>query len=161
MTPAAPLPTAEQVRELVASLVGRDTTVQPGDPVVRSSGDAYVGIYASDTTDTAAVVALDLALAGVLGGALGMLPAQRVRDAIAMRSLPANAEENLAEVANIMAGMINSGGSAHVRMTSLVGPDDDGPGLAMALTGAMGGRLDVQVEVEGYGSGRLSVVLAR
>jgi hypothetical protein len=78
-----------------------------------------------------------------------------------MRSLPENAEENLAEIVNVMAALFNIEGAPHVKMSHLARPDDREPAAPIALAGALGRRLDLAIEVEGYGSGTLSIVLGR
>jgi hypothetical protein len=158
---AIPLPTSKSIKDMIGDLVGREVSLSPGPAVLPMLTDAYVAIYIDDATRMCALTVFDLPLAGALGGALGLLPPARVHDAVAKRSLPENAEENVAEVVNVMAALFNVPGAPHLRLQHLMRPDDSEPAQALALTGALGRRVDLVVEVTDYGSGGLSIVVAR
>jgi hypothetical protein len=145
---ATRLPSAKAVRDLLSALIGRDVTVAPGEPVAAAtvSGGA-AAVYVNDQLRLVAAAALDLALTAYLGGSLGLLPPARVRELLDEGSVSNSALENVVEVLN-------------VKLYSVVFPGDLPPADISELLNSLGGRLDLNVEVPGYGLGALSLVLA-
>lgn len=157
-----PLPTSKAVRDLLSDLIGRDVDVATGDLLqVIPAAPPFLAVYVTDYLSTAAVIAIDLPLAGYLGGALGLLPVGGINDAIAKQSLPASAVENLSEVLNIAAALFNGPGAPHVKYYTMTTHADSPPSDIAALAGSIGRRMDLVVTVPGYGKGRMSVVLKK
>ena len=158
---STPLPPPKAVKDLFTDLVGKEVGVGTGKPVlVTPVSDTYIGVFTTDRMQTGAIIVMDLALAGYLGGALGLLPAKSIQDAVDRRMLPQLAVDNIGEVYNIAASIFNVPGARHVRMYQVIGPEEPAPLDVLALANALGRRMDLDVEVPGYGTGRLSVVLS-
>lgn len=156
-----PLPPPKAVKDLFSDLVGKDVEVGPGHAVlVSGTSDTYIGVYSTDRQQTGAIIVMDLALAGYLGGALGLLPANQIKEAVDRRLLPQLAVDNVAEVYNIAGSIFNVPGARHLRLSTVIGPEEPMPLDVLALANALGRRLDLDVTVTGYGQGTISVVLA-
>jgi hypothetical protein len=155
-----PVPTLKPIRDLLTDLLGREVAVAPGEPVSAAGAGVCVAEYATDRGAVVAVAVLDLPLAAVLGGALGLIPPGGVEDAIAERELPRMLEDNLFEVVNILAGLFNVEGAPHVKLRALHGPGDRPSQEAVALAATMGRRVDIRFTVTRYGEGSGSIVLA-
>ena len=66
--------------------------------------------------------------------------------------------EALHEVVNVLSALFNTPGAPHSKLHKLYAPGEDLPGdLAGMLAGF--NRIDLAVEVQGYGKGALSLVL--
>jgi hypothetical protein len=158
---ATRLPSAKAVRDLLSALIGRDVTVAPGEPVAAAtvSGGA-AAVYVNDQLRLVAAAALDLALTAYLGGSLGLLPPARVRELLDEGSVSNSALENVVEVLNVVGVLLNVTGAPHVKLYSVVFPGDLPPADISELLNSLGGRLDLNVAVPGYGLGALSLVLA-
>jgi hypothetical protein len=157
---AAPalLPNPKDVRDLFESLFGKDVTVAPGEPVSLNAKPA-VAVYVDPTMATTALCLLDISLAAWLAGALALLPKGGLADAIDEGELSQGHLEAVYEVVNIAASMFNGEGINHSKLYKLYAPGESVPADIAGLAAAFN-RIDLEVDVAGYGSGKLSIVLA-
>jgi hypothetical protein len=155
---SSPLPGRAAVRSLVEDLVGRPVELRDAEPVPPRAGNV-VAVYVTDHLAMTAVIVVDLAGAARIGGALGMLPRGGVDDAIDERDLSGMMRDNCYEVLNVLASVFNTAGAPHVRLYEMYGPDASLPGAVAALSQMIGQRLDVMLEIAGYGDAHVSVVV--
>jgi hypothetical protein len=66
--------------------------------------------------------------------------------------------DNVAEVLNVVATAFNVPGTSHVRLAELFGPGELLPADVSTLSDSSAVRLDLTLDVAGYGEARLSVV---
>jgi hypothetical protein len=158
VTATAVLPNPKDVRDLFEGLFGKDVQVAPGDPVSLNEKVA-VAVYVDPTLATTALVLVDLRLGAWLAGALAMLPKGGLEDAVDEGELYPMHVEALYEVVNIAASMFNGEGVNHSKLYKLYAPGEAVPGDIAGLAAAFN-RIDLKVDVSGYGSGNLSIVLA-
>jgi len=158
VTAPALLPNPKDVRDLLESLFGKDVVVSPGDPLSLNDKPA-VAVYVDPMMATTALCVLDISLAAWLAGALALLPKGGLEDAIDEGELSEMHLEAVYEVVNIAASMFNGEGVNHSKLYKLYAPGEALPGDIAGLAAAFN-RLDLKVDVAGYGSGRLSIVLA-
>ena len=157
--PLAPsiLPAPKDVRDLLEGLLGKDVVVSPGDPVSLNDG-AALAVYVDPQLRTNAVCLMDVPLAAWCAGALALLPKGGLEDAIDEGELSDMHLEVVYEVVNVAAAMFNGGGVTHSKLYKLYAPGDDLPADLAEMAAAFH-RLDLAVEVPGYGKGGLSLVL--
>lgn len=154
------LPTPKQLRDLLTDLLGREVTLSPTAPFAPGPNTpASLAVYVDDQLRISALIACDLELSAYAGAVIGLVPAGGAQAAIEDGKLTDTLEENLYEVLNIAASLFNVAGADHLRLYELHGA---GPPLApqlriQALT--LGRREDLSVDIAGYGSGALSIVL--
>jgi hypothetical protein len=154
----AVLPTPKDVRDLFESLFGKDVVVAPGAPVSLNDKVA-VAVYVDPTMATTALCLVDISLAAWLAGALALLPKGGLEDAIDEGELSQSHLEAVYEVVNIAASMFNGEGINHSKLYKLYAPGEAVPGDIAGLAAAFN-RIDLRVDVAGYGSGNLSIVMA-
>jgi hypothetical protein len=155
------LPGPLEIRELLVDLLGREVSVRPSPPLAPTAGSpCTVGVYVDDSLLVTALVVLDLPLAAHAGAAIGLVTPVAAVSAIDQGLLDGVLREYLTEVFNVAAALFNVDGATRLRRYAVhhagLAPPDV---LAMSLT--LGRREDLAVDVAGYGSGRLSVVLVR
>jgi hypothetical protein len=153
----SPLPSRHALRTLIEGLVGRDVELKDCDPVSAKTTNV-IAVYVNDKLAVSALVVVDLEAAARLGGALAMLPRGGVDDAIAERDLTGMIRDNTYEVLNVLAAVFNVENAPHVRLYEMYGPNGSVPTDILALSQALGSRLDIQLTVAGYGAGKLSVI---
>jgi hypothetical protein len=154
------LPVPKNVKDLFEDLLGRGITVSPAEPVRAAElNNTLVSLYVDDGLRLAAVVGMDLPLAVYCGAALGLLPPGGAQDAVADKQLSPMLTENVGEVCNVLNGLINREGMPHIRLYQTFAPGESPPTDAAGQLLALGRRLDLKVEVAGYGSGKFSMVL--
>lgn len=154
------LPSTKEIRDLLTDLLDREISVLPNAPLAPTPNNpCTVAVYVDDSLVVTSVIAFDLPLSAHAGAAIGLVPQAGAEAAIEERTLTDTLRENVYEVLNIAASLFNHDGATHVRLYDVhhAGMPVPGDVLARALT--LGRREDLAVEVAGYGSGRLSVVL--
>jgi hypothetical protein len=153
----SPLPSRHAIRSLVEGLIGRDIQLKDTGPISPRTTN-LIAVYVTDKLTVSAVAVLDIEGAARLGGSLGMLPKGGVDDAIAERDLSALLRDNAYEVLNVLSAVFNVENAPHVRLYQMYGPNGQVPADVLALSQAMGSRMDLELDISGYGPGRLSVI---
>ncbi len=155
------LPAPKEVRDLFEDLLGRPVTVSPTDPVLSEAvRRTMVALYVDNALKLQAVIGLELSLAVYAGAALGLIPPGGAQDSVEEGVMTPVVAENVTEVCNIMAGLLNRPGAPHLRLYQRFLPREGPPTDAVGHLLALGRRLDLNVDVSGYGSGKLSISLA-
>ncbi|MGY1615967.1 hypothetical protein ACI797_04425 [Geodermatophilus sp. SYSU D00691] len=154
------LPAAKDVRDMLAGLLGKPVAVSPGGPVTPTpTSPVSVAVYVDPHMAINALCVMDLAASAYTGGALALLPPGGCRDAVEEDGeLTGLMAEALHEVVNVLSAMFNTPGAPHSKLHKLFAPGDDlDPDVAGML--ANFNRIDLVIEVPGYGKGGLSLVL--
>jgi hypothetical protein len=154
----AVLPNPKDVRDLLEGLLGKDVTVGPGDPVSLNDKPA-VAVYVDPTMATTALCLVDIRLAAWCAGALALLPKGGLEDAIDEGELSQMHLEVVYEVVNVTAALFNGAGINHSKLYKLYAPGESLPGDLAGLSAAFN-RIDLKVDIAGYGPGALSIVMA-
>ena len=158
MIEPTPLPTRHAVRTLIQGLVGRDLDLRDGEPIMPRPSN-LVAAYVTDKMQVAVAIVLDIECAARLGGSLGMLPRGGVDDAIKEVDVSGLLRDNTFEVMNVLAAVFNVENAPHVRLYDLYGPMSAVPTDVLALTQLAGSRMDLEIDVAGYGAGHLSIIV--
>ena len=154
------LPAPIEIRELLEGLLGRDVGVDTAPPLIPGpSVPASVGVYVDDSLQISAVSCLDLPLSAYAAASLGLVPASAAQTAVEQGVLDDTLRENLYEVLNIAAAAFNVADAVHVRLYALHPAGVALPPDVQARALTLGRRLDLSVDVSGYGRGRWSTVL--
>lgn len=162
MAAGYPLPLGEDVQTLLVDLLGRAVDVEDGRDFVGpdGAGAAVVADYVTDEGRVAALALLDPELASRSGAALLMVPAAVADESVAAGELTPMLLENLHEIVNVMARLLNGERSPHVRLRSLQTLPGDLSHDAVALLAAPEARRAFDVVIDGYGPGRLELLVA-
>jgi hypothetical protein len=152
------LPNPKDVRDLLEGLLGKDVAVAPGGPVSLNEKPC-VAVYVDPTMATTALCLVDIKLAAWCAGALALLPKGGLEDAIDEGELSEMHLEVVYEVVNVAAAMFNGGGINHSKLYKLYAPGEALPGDIAGMAAAFN-RIDLAVDVAGYGKGALSIVMA-
>ena len=119
----------------------RGTTERPRLSVFRSVSHIYVQVIDDSAGQTvASASSIESSVKGTMD-----------------KELSANMGENVTEVCNIVASLLNREGLPRLRMYRTFLPGTDAPADALAQLQAIGRRLDLTVEVLGYGGGRMAI----
>jgi hypothetical protein len=161
MSDISVLPGTLAVRNLFEDLLGREVIVSPGDPLSADEiATAAVAIFTDTSQKVYGVLGMGLPLAANAGAALGLLPAGAAEDSIDEKKLFPNLAENVFELCNVLTSLLNREGGPHVKLYQVVYPGDPLPADIRAHLLALGRRVDLMVEVNRYGKGKLSLSLA-
>jgi hypothetical protein len=154
------LPAAKDVRDMLTGLVGKPVGVNPGAPVTPTPDKPVsVAVYVDPQMAINALCVMDLAASAYTGAALALLPPGGAQDAVEEDGeLSGLLVEALHEVVNVLSALFNTPGAPHSKLHKLYAPGDDLPGDIQGML-ANFNRIDLALEVPGYGKGALSLVL--
>ncbi len=156
-----PAPIQEDVRDLLGDLLGRGVAVDKTTKLqMEEDVCGLLAVYATDGGDLAALAILDGPLAARAGAALSMVPQSVAEEAIKKNELTETLIENTREVVNIFARFLNSAKTPHVRLVNTVNLPSAFEDNVRALYLSPEFRRDFVVQIEGYGSGRFSILIA-
>ncbi|MFC7479738.1 hypothetical protein ACFQX7_06490 [Luedemannella flava] len=142
-------------------LLGRDVNVSVTGPAQASDVKGMaIAVYTDQNLRLSAVLGLDLPLAANAGAALGLLPPGAAEDAVDDKALAPNLAENVKELCNIFTGLLNREDAPHLRLYQFIAPGEQVPTDVASQLIALGQRLDLEVEVTRYGTGRLALSVA-
>jgi hypothetical protein len=155
------LPASKDVRDMLTGLVGKPVAVNPGAPVTPAPGKPVaVAVYVDPHMAINALCVMDLGAAAYTGAALALLPPGGAQDAVEEDGeLTSLLVEALHEVVNVLSALFNTPGAPHSKLHKLYAPGDDLPGDIAGML-ANFNRIDLAIEVPGYGKGALSLVLS-
>lgn len=154
------LPAPKEVRDLLGDLLDRQVDLRPGPPFgVSASYPASVATYIDDSVIVRAVVAFDLPLSAHVGAGLALVPAAQAAEAVGEGRITGPIAESVREVFNIFASLFNAPGAPHLRLHLCHVAGEPLPHDVRVRTQVLGQRCDFLVEVAGYGTGRIAVVL--
>ena len=154
------LPAAKDVRDMLSGLVGKEVAVSPGAPVTpEPNRPVTVAIYTAPDMSVNALCVMDLAASAYTAAALALLPPGGAQDAVEEdKELSPMLLEALHEVVNVLSALFNTPGAPHSKLNKLVADGEEIPGDVAGMLAGFN-RLDLAVEVPGYGKGGLSLVL--
>ena len=162
MSNPAPLtiPTTQGASTLLAGLIGRAT---PAKKIkvewAREKCWLSFSEFRHPTGELAALFVADLPFCSWSGAALALLPAGLAQDAIKSGKLEAALQDNFAEVANVLTATFREFGERVVLGTIQYGNAKMLAAEVQPLVAAPR-RLDLEVTVTGYGTGRCGLLLA-
>ena len=154
------LPAAKDVRDMLEGLVGRTVVVSPGAPVTPSPDrPVSVAVYVSPEMSVNALCLMDLGASAYTAGGLALLPPGGCQDAVEEDGeLSGMQLEALHEVVNVLSALFNTPGAPHSKLHKLYAPGEEvAPDLAGML--AAFNRVDLAIDIQGYGKGSLSLVI--
>ena len=157
MKPGPVLPSVPVLGQFFRSLLGRDVAVSAAKP--DAAPLPIIAVYTNPDNTLGALWALDYALANHAGAALSMVPAPVAAKFAAARTLPDTIAENLAEVANVGASLLNAPGGAHLRFRAVLLTMAALPPSVTAMLRSPLRRTEATVMIAGYGGGRLQVMV--
>jgi hypothetical protein len=151
------LPSAADVAKLVSELVGRGVSAR-AMPGTRPTKEGIACVLVDDHGTAVAATFSDRAFAAYVGAALALVPRNVAEDALRKGALPANLLENHAEVVNVATALFNGINPVHLRLGGGHVQPGTLPAALASLLAKPTTRLDMDVTVDGYGTGRLLLV---
>lgn len=152
------IPPPNAVARLLGELVGRNVTAKVVPAVKPDPAMQAVATYLGECLTIKAVAYCDVAVGASLGAALVLVPPAVVDDSVKAKAIDECLVDNLYEVFNVMSAVFPQHGGDRVTLRALnadgVLPDD----VKTFLTQS-GKRLDLEISIAGYRSGRLAIMV--
>ncbi|MCU1428223.1 MAG: CheY-like receiver [Actinomycetia bacterium] len=156
-----PIPAAERIREVLTDLMGRPVKVVRTEAAdLDGARPGACADYAAGRGTIGVLCVADLRLTNTLGAALTMVAPAVVEDAVAKREIDESTIDNFREVLNVLTSLFNTADTAHVTFRDVHRMPAQLPSDTAQLLHAPKARRDFEVEVEEYGAGVLTVLVA-
>ena len=157
MATTHPTPQEIEVRQMLGMLYGNDLEINPVDPLATGADSGHAAaVFIDDNGTPVSACVCDMKFAAFAGAALTKIPLGGAEDAAESGKLTENMLGNLYEVMNICSRLFMDSSSPHLKLDKLYASISDLPDNALALVNAITGRLDLKVNIPGYGEGHLS-----
>jgi hypothetical protein len=151
------VPTSARLAELLTGLLGKRINAKTATMPLRGPA-VCAAVYVAEEGTVGAYVVCDPAFAAWTGGALSLMPPAVAGEGAKTSKFTPAVMENYHEVVNICASLLLVTGP-HIRLASVHTP----PAIPATVTAALTknqGRADFDVEVPGYGTGKVAFILA-
>lgn len=155
-----PVPSAFEVREVFEGLLGREVEWAGTSHHVDPLDGAVVGVYTNDFGAVAALVIADVPLAAWAGSAIALLPIAGAEKAVEDNLVSPGQFDNMAEILNVAASMFNKRGTPHLKLHETYAPRETLPADVEKWVMLPASRIDGTLTIQGYGEGRISVIVA-
>jgi hypothetical protein len=155
-----PMPKPSTVASVMGDLIGKDVTVNPGDPFPLGPDNPFtVVLFRDDEGFPGAVMICDLAASIFAGAALSVMPPAEASKAVKKKLLEGTLFDNFKEVVNIVGGsLFNSPDTPHLVLREIwLTPRKLSSELKTLFAGPSE-RSDMKVEIEEYGEGKLTLL---
>ncbi|MEQ1504697.1 MAG: response regulator [Myxococcota bacterium] len=146
--------------KLLSHVVNVPVTVNPGPKLVVAVTPCVSTTWIDDENHLQYAGFCELPLAASMGAALGLRPPSAVAEMLRTRTLPDALQADSREVFNVLSRAFNDCQSVHVRLSEISFPPAPPLPVARTLDTKAASRLDFVVQVQGFGTGKLSLVSA-
>ena len=161
MSAATPIPPRASIRDLLGDLLGHAIVVGESDlQRLAPERTAYASVYRRDDGTVAASLVCDLDLAASCGAAIGMMGPEAAVAATDGGQLDEDTLEFFQEVSNVFAKLLNAANAPHVVVRETVPLPGEVPREVAEVLLEPGERVDLRVEVDGYGPGTMTLLIA-
>lgn len=155
------LPNPDLLNQLFTDLLDIKTEVFMGKPLRlnRTNDPMIVATYANDQDVITGLCICDLKAANRMGSALSMIPGELANKSIEKLQVTDDVMKNMKEIMDALTGFLNVPGLPGLKLKDMMLTSD---GLAETITliaSDPGMRLDLEVAVQNYGSGYISILL--
>ena len=153
----AALPDGEGVAQFLSATLRREVTAK----VVKPADDRLVmnGHYVNGAKALIAGCFCDRPLVAYAGAAFSLVPADAARESLADTELDEVLVENFAEILNICSRLFEGGTGQRVTLSGIEEPGKPASAISRAMLKNPVKRLDLEVDIAGYGRGRLALAL--
>ncbi len=149
-----PLPPPAELEKLLGGLLMRSVKVAKGGDKDVPKGPVATALYSSDEPVLQVLVRCELPLAAAMAGALSVMPAPVVKEAVAKARMDASLADNFAEVMNVVTRFL-CGSGRHFKLGAVSCPPAPCAPELVTLADGSEERRELTVEVPGYLAGRL------
>lgn len=154
------LPPAEAVARMLTDLLGRPCSVKPtAKPGFADQG--LIGVLADRSGQMKALTFSDRPFAALSGAALALIPRAVAEEAVRKGVIPESLLENHQEIVNISTALFNvvNADADHLKLKEMLATSPATPQALRTFLIKPAARLDLAVDISGYGTGKLSLLV--
>lgn len=153
------LPDPKETAKLMTATLRRDVKIVAAKPV--PAGELLAaGHYLDGQQALVAACFADKAFINYAGAALSLIPADAAQDNMKQDGLDEIVQDNFAELLNIFSRLFDLANKGRIVLSTVEFAPAPRSAAAEAMLAAPAQRTDFDVAIDGYGKGRLTLVLA-
>ncbi|MFT5441383.1 MAG: hypothetical protein ACI8W3_000424 [Myxococcota bacterium] len=153
------MPAVLELGKQLGALVGKTAICSESATPNTFEESCHTARYLTRDDQLVGLCQVDLSIAAALGASLAMIPVGAADDAVKEGDLGANLTDAYSEVANIMAGLLCADDSPHVRWTNIAANLGALTDADKVILNSPANRVDVEVEIDGYGGGKMTLLV--
>jgi len=153
------LPSSDKTARLLSGLLNRPVKAKPA-AAPSAPTMKFVGLFGRGDGQAGAACFADLPLAAYAGAALVMIPSDVAQQSARSKDIDPMLAENFAEICNVLSRLFADDDTIRVKLEGTAFPPAALPETVTKLYGAAKQKLDLEIAIDGYGSGRLSLRVA-
>lgn len=158
MTAAAILPDTRRIGELYTNTLAKTVHVKPGQAA--DPANSVTATYVDDSGGIRCIIVCETTLGACLGAALMLIPATVALEEAAKGKLSITLLDTLREILNISSQLFRSITSRHrISLGKLYFAGAAVPADLKTMMSKPSGRLDVEIDIADYTSGRMSLLI--
>lgn len=155
------VPTEDSIKSVVGGLFDKELEFEAVPCAAWNRLEPVtMAIYASDDGKPLGIFLCDVGLAAHAAAALVLLPATKSAMCAEGGYIDDELLENFHEVANVASGLFNSPSTPRVALRDLLSPPVEVPRDARPILIAPSARIQLEMSIEGYGKGRMTLLCA-
>ena len=159
MSNSFPIPTPESLGEVLTSLVGKEVRCATVKESVAGKGVHAAGTYTREE-GIGAVAIGDVAFVSLASAALSLAPVARAEDAIRLGEIDEDLAGDAREILNVCGSVFNASDEMPCRLSDVAFEEPPYSGDVAKLAGDAKKTLHLEVDIDGYGKGSLSIYVA-
>ena len=145
---------------MFSDLLGKRVTGQEtAEADLAQEASTVRGVFLAENQEVGAIYFMSVGLAAATGAALVMMPPGLVKECVQEKTLLPMLVDNSYEVFNVSSRLINRAGGVHYKLREQVLPGAVLPSDAAEVLDGATQRVDLELTVEGYGSGVLTILV--
>jgi hypothetical protein len=154
----ASLPTAKEVGDALTTMLRRQVKATPTQ--AKPASIKMAGLYGSGSDRSAVAMCMsDLPFAAFSGAAFSMIPPDAAKDCIKANELDEFMQDNFGEVLNVLSRLFGEHDNKRIFLVNKFFPPNALPvDASQSLTTGVK-KLDLEIEIDGYGKGVLAMRL--
>lgn len=155
--PSQGLPALPAIGAMLSDLLSVPVAIKALVPALAQEGTSVAIYRCSTSNDIANVLLCDMGFVAAVGASLSMIPAGVAAEAVRTGRPSEAIVENWAEVVNIASSLYNNASQLHVRLVERHVKPPKLPPEVIAAVQRCKVRIDAEISVKGYGSGKLAM----
>lgn len=157
-----PMPTAAIVQNLISDLLDKKVAIKKCDPVeITPLPVVAVAIYESDEKkdNVAAICICNIEFASRIAAAFTMIPEIISQSSITDNKLSDALMDNFSEIMNVATSFFYNTSSPHVKLREIIMSSDEMPRNILHLIRRPADQIDLEIDIERYGTGNISLLI--
>ena len=156
MSAIHPVPTENQVHEILSMLYGDELVIDAGESAPVANDGNMFAVYTNDEGEPSTACVCNYNFVAFAGSSLTRIPVGGAEDAAETGDFSEMMLSNLYEILNICSRVFMDNSSPHIRLDTVYKSLDDASDNVRTMFDSAEERVDFSVTIPGYGDGTIA-----